>query len=308
MKIAKLLPTLLLGICFCSCCLESQIGFASNQMAVIKAVGEAVVIGEKDKANALENAKLKAVKKVTSRFIVSSEEPDSIYQKIISNYNKYIRGNVKVYKTQKSNGKIYMFCDVAVDYGEIQEDATRSFSGYQNKNLDDSAIFLIRIVGLPNLHGDEKKIPIMVLNDYGMAFSNNGFSTYSSDAGENSYQLMADTANRLNTVNYLEYRERVIKDLLQDVSVTYAVIGEIKLNHMSSNASGEYVEADCTMEVIRPSADSTRVDVIGRFCDKYNVTARNKKEAVAIVCKKAAVNSAKVLADITYKFWKNQVK
>lgn len=282
---------------------------ASEKIAIVKAVGEALTLGNKAKENAIENAKQKAVKKAVARFIAPSEDPHSLYQKTIANYPKYVKENVNILKTQKINSKLVVFCDLTVDFGAIQEDINREISKYQEReqNKDDNAVFLIRVTGLPHLNGEENKIPVMVLHDYGMAFSRYGFESLGSDVGGNVYQIMADSAKSFSAVGgYTEYRGEVIKSLLENVEVTFAVIGEIKLLNQSVNASGNYVEAECVVEVVKPKFDGSGVEVIGKFNDSYTVNARDEKEAAAIVCKKAAVNSSKYLAEITYNYWQSK--
>lgn len=278
----------------------------SNQVGVVKAVGETLAIDKKVKENALANAEKKAVKKAVARFVAPSEEPESIYQRIINEYYKYIISPTVVVNQQKLNNKLVLFCEVKVDFSKLSQAIRTEISSQQKKHNDDEVIFLIRVTGLPQGEESLKSIPVRVLNDYGMAFSQYGIAVAGSDAGESAYQLMQASIHSLDKgQSYEDYLQQVEQAVKEEVTVTYAVIGELSLQPATQNATGYYVEALCKVEVIKPSGIGEEIVPIGKYSSTFSANARTEQEAVAIATKRAAINSAKYLADITYAYWQN---
>lgn len=293
---------LLLFILISSCLAATSIN--SDQVGVVKMCGVSYITNGEDAAKnkALEDAKRKAVGKAASRFISSKEVR---FQSIISNYKKYVGGNVKVLKKQKVNGKYLMFCDVPVNFAMIDKDIKSVGENEQNKEQNelDEAVFLVRVVGLDNAEL-VNTIPMRVLVDFQHAFKEFGFSTKGGDLSEEALRSMLDSVGKIdqNTTNYSSYRSTMLKDLQTNVEVTLAVLGEIRVTKVSDLGNQVYVEVDSIVESIGLSDKG--ITVIGSHREQFNGTRSDKKTAMAYAIQKAAVNTSKHLASMTLNYWK----
>lgn len=279
-----------------------------QHVGLIKVCGTALNLGGESiaKENAIKDAKIKAVSKVTARFVAPTPGKDSLYQRIVANYDKYIAGDIKVVKKEKISGKYLLYCNVPVNGTLIDADLKKIVSAVQNSEAHelDEAVFLVRLSGL-NKGDDVGKLPVSVLNDYAHAFAEFGFKVKGNDLTGNALHSMLAVVNAVgqNTPNYMDYRNVMLKSLREDmVDVTLAVLGEIKLAKVTEMADGVYAEADCIVESIGIGGEG--IHVVGEYTEKFNATRPNRREAIAVVVKKAAVNTSKNLANVTLNYWK----
>lgn len=304
-------------ICVCLTCMAllmfSGVGYmamSNNQIGVVKVCGTALTLGGEEvaKDNAFKDAQHRAVAKATARFLTPSPAKDSPYQKIVSNYGKYLAGKIKVVKKQKTNGKYMLFCDVPVNFALIDADIKSFVSEKQNseKNELDEAVFLVRVVGLDDADAIQK-IPFKVLLDYEHAFKELGFAAQGADLSGSAAKNMLTAVNAIgkNIVSYDEYRQVMLKSLREHMmEVTLAVLGEIRVTKVLQMESSVYAEVECLVESIAIGDDG--IKVIGEHKEMFNANRPDKKTAVSFAIQKAAVNSSRNLANMTLNYWKQK--
>jgi len=247
----------------------------------------------------LKDAKKKAVKKATARFIAPSEDITSLYQQIVANYNDYLGGEVKILKKQNINGKILLFCNVPIDFQKINNSLEEKVGLLQKKNRRDKAVFLVRVTNIPV---SEKEISYNVLTQYEEAFKLYGFRALGSDTAGNAIANMLETVNSMDKISeYAVYKNEIINGITQIPELSLGVIGEIKITRNEQHENSAYVEAECHVEIIKLEQDG--YIVIGSFMDNYSSTRNNIKDALNSVTQAASVKSSKFLADMVYKYW-----
>lgn len=277
---------------------------AVNSVALVKSCGVALAIGDSNsvKQNALKDAKQKAVKKAAARFIAPDEDKNSLYQQIVTAYEAYIEGDVQILKLQKVEGKLLAFCNVPVNFQAMNESLKQKITALQKANRRDKAIFLVRVVNMPEL-ARQRNIKANALTQYEEAFKNYNFKALGSDAAGSRIMAMLDAVDGMQQdLPYAAYREQVIQDAQQMPELSLVVAGEITITQASEYADGTaYAEASCNVEVIRLLQEGYRQ--IGSFNDAYSATRHDLGDAVEFVTQAAATRSAKYLADMTYNYW-----
>lgn len=276
------------------------------EIAMVKACGEAIAMGSQDQIqqNALESAKVKAVKKALARFIAPGGT-NSIYGEMVRDYRKYVVGRIDIYNKTKGQNKFYLYCNVPVDFDAINKDMEKKIGALQNQesNENDQAMFLVRVTGAPaGIKVDGVRTLISYKND----FRNYGFNPVGEDGGENALVSMLKVQKNYETLPYEKFREKVIEDSKNNLTMTYVVLGEINITNVNSLSDSTTAEALCRLEVIKPQADNTLpVIQVASFNESYTVNGRNAQEAVIALLDKATTMSSKKLADATYSYWRN---
>lgn len=283
---------------------ETSVGMIYNTTSV-KACGVALALGKQNIYYnvALEDAKSKAVKKAVARFVAPSDEAGSLYQNLVTNYNDFINGNIKVNKKEIVYGKFLMFCDVPVNFEKIQQSIKQQVMRLQKQNRKDKAIFLVRVTGLPD--GVDTLIPSDVLMQYEEAFKLYNFKAIGSDVAGDSIRLMLNTMNGFNNkVNYMDYRKDVLNELTKVAEVSIVILGEINVSKLECYNDNCYSEVKCYTEVLRMQEDG--YTKIGEFEDSYSANRQTMNESLKIATQSASVRSAKYLAEITYNYWQTK--
>lgn len=277
---------------------------SAYSVAMVKSCGVALAIGDSEivRQNAVQDAKQKAVKKAAARFIAPSEEKDSLYQQIVADYGLYIEGGVQILKLQKVEGKLLAFCSVPVDFQKINESLQKKVQMLQKANRRDKAIFLVRVVDVPEAV-QQREIKSNVLLQYEEAFKKYNFRALGSDAAGSHITAMLDAIEGLQQkLSYTQYRDQVILDTQQMPELSLVVVGEIKITQASEYGDGTaYAEADCNVEVVRLMQEGYQS--VGSFADKYSAARNNLGDAVEFITQAAAVRSSRYLADMTYNDW-----
>lgn len=275
-----------------------------QQVGLVKACGEAALKGASGdvKRQAIADAEQRAVKKALARFIPARENEGSLYKEMLGNYRRYVQGDAKVLKEEKLSGKYFAYCEVAVDFGGISRDLKAKVGQQQNSAWHDTenAVFFVRLAGLLD-EQQKKQLPDAVLKNYAYNFKESGFTVYGADMSEDAAAALQDSASDLEA-----YRQKIMQSLPLDVSL--CVVGEIKLVKAESYEDSGYAEAVCDVQAVRV-VDSTdgftagEKQIICRFRQTYANSGADRREAVEHVIKKAAFDSARELAHITYNTW-----
>jgi len=270
----------------------------------IEITGEAKAEKPDAKRLALLNAKKRAVKKALQQIgVTPSKEADSRYVKLSNNCESYISDEIKVVSYKQFGGKQLAFCIVPVDVPKLNADADKLAALEQRQEFDDKPIFLIRVTGLGNDH-QRQTIPNNVQNIYAQTFRDQGFAVGSGELGANgdqgTHKLIADAKNA--NIPYDTYKDAVKEIARMHVDIPIIVVGEIKVTKTNAYAASGYAEADCHFDVLVRNENNT-LQEISCFSDYYNASRVNVDEAIALVARTAALNSAQRLADATYNFW-----
>lgn len=283
---------------------SSNSGAMVYNTAMIKACGVAVGNDKAAFAAALTDAKRKAAEKAVARFVAPSADADSIYQKVIAAHDLYITDKAEILKQEKRGGKLLLFCNVPVNFEGIQLAIQREVTPLQKANRVDKAMFLVRVVNLPQEDAAAvSDIRRNVLVQYEEAFKIYNFKALGAEAAGSNIMLLLDTtgAAAQEQLGFEEYRQKVLEELAQVAEVSIAVIGEINVAKTEIYNDSAYAEAICNIEMVHMAQQG--YEKIGSFSDAYSVLRPNLKEALEIVTQAAAVKSAKYLVNLTFSYW-----
>ena len=283
---------------------ESSINTYNTSFIKVCGVGLALGNPTAVRESCLRNARYKAAEKAVARFIAPSAASDSLFRQVVNRNNLYVTDQIKIVKEQQAAGKLFLFCEVPVNFEKIEAEIKQQVMLMQKQNHRDKAVFLVRMTDMPA--GAPDKIWHDVLVQYEEAFRIYNFKALGAEAAGTSVMMMLDTVKNIDSQHlpYAAYKENVLKELQQVAEVSIAVIGEIRIVKLVQYADGVYAETICNTEIVRLQQEG--YEEVGKFNDTYNAIRANQNDALAIVAQEAAVKSSKYLADITYNYWQNK--
>ncbi|MBR1728954.1 MAG: hypothetical protein IJ728_05460 [Selenomonadaceae bacterium] len=234
-----------------------------------------------NESQASEDARKKAVQKVLMQILQTNNKSDSIFQKILSNYNNFA-AKLEVSKKQKNGSTLYLFGRVNVDPDKIR-DAIKPGANANNDN--NVAYFFIRVQGI----SDSTKISKYQqrIKQVGCdTFQRLGFKTAVADE-------LAGELNRLQSASYENFCSSLLAKIKQDYpEVTVAVIGEIIVTNAGEDSAGFTREGVVRIKAISFLSNSQAIN----FNESYRLKRPTADEADLMIIEKAAVNSTETLA------------
>lgn len=267
-----------------------------GESAIMSSVGAA-------REKALENAKEKAVKKALARFLSSGDDPESLYQRIACDYQKYILSKVTIVKETVAGNKLYLISLVDVDFGKLEGDLRTAVKKEQEivqsalcpeEKPGDTVFFFVRTTGISDL-SEEHSAQAKILQNYEESFRAKGFVT----ANEDRTNAVLQKYEKLPYEKFISSLETDINANEQDVLL--AIIGQIDVLLKNKDNIG------CTFSgvVHVQGYDFVKKAIIAEYSDQYTLRCETEQEAKALILKKAAENSSKALAAQTLAYWKN---
>lgn len=280
---------------------ESKANAIGNNIGIVKSTGSAVIKGDDKDAyqKALLVARRTSAEKAILRFIPADFAKDSLYLTLLSNFDAFVSRDVNVYKTQKLNGKLILFCDVPVNFEFIQQEIKKQVMQQQRQNRKDKVVFVVRLNNYPKDIVEElDKQCIMHFED---AFREYNFRNLALDsAGPKVLEILH---SRDINYSYEEYREKIIQNLKEQPEINLALVGIMDLKRLDAYDDSHYAEIYGRFEILKFTEQ--KVVQLGEIQDVFTVLRANANEAVSIVTQAAAVKVSKNLASITYNHWNN---
>ena len=243
-----------------------------------------------DRNAALQDAQKRAVKKALLQYL---DEDNPKFQELAARYQEFV-ASPQVFDKKKQGEKLMLFSKVSVDMDALHNELVRNNTAKQARHEDHNACFLVRVTGLdneiPDGHGQEQ-----VLKTYGDAFERLGFQPANEDA-------LVLELKRYRDKSYEVFWPQLRDDIcVRYENVQLAVIGEIIISEGPQAGDGA-----SRVGVVRLKAiDLQTRQVIASSEDSYEVRRDNAAEADQFILDKAAVNSARALAEQTAAYWQN---
>lgn len=247
--------------------------------------------GSKD--TAVRDAQKKAVKKALVR-LMTEDNPQ--FQTILSSYRSYA-AEPQVFNKKTQNGKLLLFSKVPVDVDAMREAISQSNSIQQDQHRKLKAFFLVRVTGLPS-NGDDVAGQEKVLSTYNDTFERLGFQVATKDA---TFNALAP----YRQIPYDAYYQQMVQKVETDpkfMNVTMAVIGEVAVKGKGKEAAGFLREVDVEIKAY----DALSKKEIASYSETYELQHKNPKLADEMLLQKAAVNSARAIADQTSTYWQKR--
>ena len=248
--------------------------------------------GKKD--TAVRDAQKKAVRKVLSQ-LMTEDNPQ--FATLLANYRSYV-AEPQVFNKKSQGGKLLLFSKVPVDVDAIKDAIKSANEVKQERHSDQTAYFLVRVTGLP-ANGDDAKGQAQVVKTYNDTFSHLGFETGTLDAVFNALAPYRETPY---DAFYQQMVQRVESGSDDFLSVTMAVIGEIAVTGKSHDANGFTREVSVRVDAYDVLAKKR----IASYSDVYELWNKDPKLADQMLLDKAAVNSARAIADQTSTYWQKR--
>lgn len=228
-------------------CFFSAIVFAEN-VALIKAVGNADLSDTSAELTAICDARSKAVDTVASKFIVNGHE--ELRRKLKEDYAYYIAGTPVVIKSEKIDGRLSLYCDFNVDVDKLH----KAISDEQNRkeviNNNEIAVF-VRVV-YPEA---DTQVTYDINNNFHRAFGNIGITL--KDANSMSMNISEKLAGKYTS--YAHFITEMQKAVVNEDDVQLAIIGEMVVKNFDSSVADKSANVICNFELIRVSQDKNIV-------------------------------------------------
>ena len=244
---------------------------------------------------AIDKMCLNAVGHSLAFIIPPNPDPDSDFVKIVKAHYKEVTSNAKVQAKRKDGTAIILVGEVTVDIDKLTEIVKTQISGLQFEKIDEPTIFFVRITGVDNAEMKKKALGD-TLQTYSAVFERLGFKVDDSD------ELMSELVSSPDAESFESFCMRMNEEV-GNTGCTYAVIGEITLEKESEGITGIVWKSTARLQA-RVYGDSTNGTSIFQFDDDYQL--KGKSDNVAFFAlRKAAMNSARALAEHTLDYWKN---
>lgn len=249
---------------------------------------------------ALEDAKKKAVKKALARFVAPNDDPQSIFQQIVKNYNLFIMTKPKAVKEQTIKGRKLLFCNIDVNLTLLSNALKNQITTVQNKevNTDDDVFFFIRVRG-PFDKAQAMSQESFAINVYENAFQQLSFHKGAAD------EVTVNMLQRYQDLPYEKYITQITEDVKSNIAISVAVIGDIEIEPAVNDGQGVNSKCNCKIIMVRNGSDGN-VETIGTFDDSYVIRRPTEKEAESLVLQKAAYNSSKSLSHLLVDYWQKK--
>ncbi|MCR5175802.1 MAG: hypothetical protein K6C05_03015 [Anaerovibrio sp.] len=241
-----------------------------------------------------EDAKKRAVFKVFSHDTRAENDPESIFSKIMENYNDYVEGCI-VLKKNSSGNQIMVIAEVMVNRTGLQRDFYRGVAGRQTANDDMTASIIMRAMGTTNNKAFSEKL----MEAFNHRFELQGFQTEVDD------DALAAARYSYTTGDYSSF-DNGIRELIENntIMVNFAIVGEAEVLEVTANPVGN---GYLGRSIVRIHAyDCMKKQIIGSFQETYEILAVTPDEAERLVLAKAGLDAAEKMANDTLKYWRNK--
>lgn len=274
----------------------------ANNIGVVKANGAAVInSGEKEAyQRALLVARRNSAEKALLRFIPANFEKDSLYLQLLSKYDTFVGRDVKVYKAQKLNGKLLLFCEVPVNFQRIQQEIKQSVAREQSQNRKDKVVFLVKLDNYPEeFVGNLEQHCRMTFED---AVREYNFRSLGMDSA--GPQVLALLQNHTEIYSFEEYREKLLSLLKEQPEINLVLVGTIEVKRLDNYVPNYYAEVEGHFELLK--LDGNRVEVLGEVKEGFTALRTERGKALEDVTQAAAVKISKKLASMTFNYWNSK--
>lgn len=243
-----------------------------------------------DQNAALQDAQKRAVKRALLQYL-SLDNPE--FEVLFARYQEFA-APPQVFEKKKQGARLMLFSKVAVNIDALRAELANSNMAKQERHEDHNACFFVRVVGMADEATDDRGQE-QIVNTYRDAFERLGFQLADEDG-------LAAALKKYRSMPY----ETFWPQLRDDICVNYenvqlAVTGEIVISKRPQAGVGTSRAGVVRLKAI----DMQTKKVIAEVEDSYEVRRDKPEEADQFILAKAAVNSARALADQTAAYWQN---
>ena len=243
---------------------------------------------------ALADAKRRAVYKTLCMIIREDTNPDSVFPRILANYERYIEGKLKPDAKKSGPQGLMVLVKVSVDNTAIAKDV-KAMAGAQQDNHDDVSVYcLVRVTNAQN--GDA--VTATMARDFANAYKRLGFDCSAGDALPGYKEIVLSNAKQTAA----EFENKLMENLKQKwLQVNVALIGEVNIYTEAKTESNCLKKAAVNVKAV----DMNRGTVFAEFAEDYLRQGTTDEMTENLVVQKAAIDAAEMLAAETLKYWKH---
>ena len=267
-----------------------------------------------NKIEALDNAKLKAVRRVLSKMTAANDDPNSVFQKILSRYKEFA-AEPKVFEKYTSDKTLHLMSSVEVDSERLLQAVNSEITSERIQNDDQRIVFLVRIKGLPSALFKQNWNKLLIL--YQDTFEQRGFAL------ANNVDELQSEFEKHNGENFDNFYRQLVESIKTDYpEITVALIGEIALSREQEIDSGRLIRSDIHISAV----DTLNDKLIVKFNDVCKLKVSNTSEVenvssdffnsmtagsnggnnfIDVILRKSVLNSSAFLSDKIVNYWKN---
>ena len=243
-----------------------------------------------DRNVALQDAQKRAVRKALLQYL---HEDNPQFQELVGRYQEFV-AQPQVFEKKKQGAKLMLFSKVFVNMDALHSELVRNNTAKQARHEDHNACFFVRVSGLANDAADGSGQE-RALKTYSDAFERLGFQPADEDA-------MVAEMKPYRKSPYEAFWPQLRDAICSKYeNIQLAVIGEIVINAEPQAGNGVSRAGIVRLKAI----DLQTRQVIASLEDSYEVRRDNAAEADQFIVDKAAVNSARALADQTAAYWQH---
>lgn len=290
----KKIPILAIWACFFAALLcMPQLAEAADSVQV-KVCGESFF----NEADAVTDAKQKAATKVLKKMLGSDDDPDSVYQQILSNGSSYIDG-VHVFSKEAKDGKYLLFSQVDVNAKRMHDDVQKKVQNLQKKNGDAQTSFLLRVQGLPDGQRlfSQKKLSVI----FNTTFQKTGFQTTSVDE---LLELIKAKQGDIFPMYWTTFCQKIHQDYPE---VGNLILGEVVVTENVTDANGTTISGIVQLIGVDYLKNKKLTDGTQYAFVQERFTARDTdpQRALEIFLYKVGLNTSRAVAAKTLSYWQN---
>ena len=270
-------------------------------LTLLPAGAEAALVSVRGEARdgkvetALKDARYRAVKKTLRMLINEDNNPNSIFQRILADFERYCDRSAKPEGKRNTPQGLWVFTKVMVDEDAMAREIKKLAGSVQDKHADKAVYSLIRATGAKN----NDAAAGVINRDFSSAFVRLGLAC---EAGD-SLQGFSAMAGGRTAVSAAEYERQVLQKLQTEwLEVGMALIGEVNVSTEALDNNGCLKKAVVNVKAV----DLENNKVYCEYNRSYLRRGPTEADAETLVVQKAAIDMAEFLASETLKYWQNE--
>ena len=241
--------------------------------------------------SAIEDMKISAVKRALAHLTERSDDVDSPYRKLLSEYKNFV-GAIHIDKRGKNSAGVFVIGTVEIKYSELQAAFGQLVKDSHGGDFTREVYVFVRFVG--NVTEEQRRsAENVILQRYLTRLRENKFVV--ADADEIIGEL-----NLTRAMTFDQFVDFVKRKSIDSPEICTAVIGEVRLNQNSADIDGFTATCEMTIRVLDCLHDFAPIDI---FDGNEILRMKNSDRIKNFLCEKAAVTSSKSVTDSLVRYW-----
>ncbi|MBR1806789.1 MAG: hypothetical protein IJ774_10455 [Selenomonadaceae bacterium] len=266
---------------------SSTVTFAADPPRGIPSGGKGLT-----EAAAIEDMKLSTVKRVLAQITERNDDENSPYQQLVKRYAEFV---AKVHIDKRSRnaaGAFIVTGKVEIKYDAMQSELTKLVKDAY-ANVENREVYLfVRFVSQAT-EEQTRRVENAILQRYMTRLRENKFVIANAD------EVIGDL-DKTRSMTFDQFMDFVKQKAAENPEICTAIVGEILMAKEDEDADG--FTASCDL-VIRALDCLNNFQVIDNYTGNEVLRMKDSELVNRLLFEKAAVSSAKSIADALVKYW-----